>query len=91
MKPGRQPSFENNENDEKESRGLCQNFVTPRNRAQGTGDKMDDGEDVDLCIICRCDGADGKTTGRSAILAMFSARGQRRFEARREHLLMVLL
>jgi hypothetical protein len=26
--------------------------------ARGTGDKMDDGEDSDLCIICRCDDAD---------------------------------
>ena len=48
--------------------------------AQGTGDKMDDGEDVDLCIICRCDDADGENK------AMFSARGRPRFEPRRKHL-----
>ncbi len=36
--------------------------LTP-NEAKGADDKMDDGENADLCIICRCDDTDGENNG----------------------------
>ena len=33
------------------------------NETKGVDDKMDDGENADLCIICRCDDTDGENNG----------------------------
>ena len=37
--------------------------LAPSETGTDGADKMDDGEDADLCIICRCDDADGENNG----------------------------
>jgi hypothetical protein len=47
----------------KKQEAFVKTLAPSESGVEGMNDKMEDGEEADLCIICRCDDADGENNG----------------------------